>query len=288
MSAPLAGFTVGITGHRRWEEQAEMLERRGARILHGPVMQTNLLDDSDATVAATHAALAQPVDHVILTTGIGTRSWIGAAAGAGLDDQLIATLAAATVIARGPKARSAAINAGLPVHWQATSETNAEVLTHLARAGVRGARVVVQQDGGTGWFADAVAALGARVIRVPVYTWQQPTDIAPAMRLLDAVLDRRVDAVTFTCAYAVANAFALAPDGEELRRAFAGATRAVAVGPVTADALRAHGVVDLIEPARARLGSMVRALVDDLAARHRVLRHHGTSCAGRVRCSSTP
>ena len=37
---PLAGYTIGITGHRRWEEQAEMLSRRGARVLHGPTMTT--------------------------------------------------------------------------------------------------------------------------------------------------------------------------------------------------------------------------------------------------------
>ena len=39
-----------------------MLGRRGATIVHGPVMQTGLLHDADATLAATAQALAAPVD----------------------------------------------------------------------------------------------------------------------------------------------------------------------------------------------------------------------------------
>ena len=38
--ASLEGFTVGITADRRWEEQAALLERRGARVVHGPAIRT--------------------------------------------------------------------------------------------------------------------------------------------------------------------------------------------------------------------------------------------------------
>lgn len=79
----LTGYTIGITGHRRWDEQAEMLTRRGAEVIHGRVMQTNLLHDADATIDATPAALRNAPDLVVLTTGIGTRSWFAAAETAG-------------------------------------------------------------------------------------------------------------------------------------------------------------------------------------------------------------
>ncbi|MBC3627402.1 uroporphyrinogen-III synthase, partial [Klebsiella sp. Kpp] len=71
MTGPLAGYTVGVTGHRRWEEQAEMLTRRGAQVVHGPVMRTSLLHDAAATLAATEEALREPIDLLVLTTGIG-------------------------------------------------------------------------------------------------------------------------------------------------------------------------------------------------------------------------
>ena len=120
-----------------------MLSRRGATVLHGPVMQTGLLHDAEATLAATEASLAAEIDLVVLTTGIGTRSWFGVAESAGLDDRLRDIASRATVVSRGPKARSAAIGNGLEVHWQAPSETSAELLQHLQDEGVDGQRVVV-------------------------------------------------------------------------------------------------------------------------------------------------
>ncbi len=157
---PLAGYTIGMTGHRRWQEQAEMLTRRGARVLHGPTMSTTLLDDLDATIDATRRVLGGPVDVVVFSTGIGVRSWFGAAESVGIDDDLRQTLRRAEVIARGPKAQSAARAAGLDLAWMAPAEVNADVLAKLAADGVRGRRIVVQRDGGGPMFADAVAALG--------------------------------------------------------------------------------------------------------------------------------
>ena len=275
MVEPLAGFTVGITGHRRWEEQAELLTRRGARVVHGPTMTTSLLGDSDATLAATRDVLARPLDLMIFTTGIGVRSWFSAAESWGSDEALREHLSAATVVTRGPKAASAVRAAGLEVSWMADTETNDEVVTRLSVAGVSGLRVAVQRDGGEPLVADAVRALGADVVDVPVYAWDAPADSSAATKLLDATAAERLDAVTFTCSYAVRSAFDLARDPESLRRAFASHVRAVAVGPVTAESLRAAGVARIVAPRRARLGSMIHALTAELVSTHRVLRHDG-------------
>jgi uroporphyrinogen-III synthase len=270
---PLAGYTVGITGHRRWEEQAEMLVRRGARVVHGPTMATGQLGDTDVTLDATRVVLAAPVDLVVLTTGIGVRSWFAAAESAGLDDDLRVALSAGRVIARGPKALNAARQVGLEVQWTAPSETSHEMIATLRAEGIDGRRVVVQRDGGGPVVADAVRALGpAEVIDVPVYRWHVPADVDPAIRLLELAVGRQLDAVTFTCSYAVHNAFQLCPDVDGLSAAFNDGVTAVAVGPVTAATLRSHGVVHVVEPQqRARLGAMVLALVEHFAGRSRLL-----------------
>jgi uroporphyrinogen-III synthase len=271
---PLAGYTIGITGHRRWEEQAEMLSRRGARVVHGPTMSTTLLDDLDATIAATRRVLAAPADVVVLTTGIGVRSWFGAAESVGMGDDLKQALGSGLVVARGPKAQSAARAAGLDVAWTAPTETNAEVLARLTANGIAGRRIVVQRDGGAPLFADALADLAPReVVDVPVYRWNLPEDATPAGKLLEAAVDGQLDAVTFTCSYAVHNAFELSRDPAALAAAFDADVLAVAVGPVTAEALRDAGVARIVEPARARLGSMVHALAGRLEERASVLRH---------------
>jgi uroporphyrinogen-III synthase len=276
MTGALAGCTIGITGDRRWGEQAEMLARRGATVIHGPVMQTGLLHDAKATIEATHRALSAPVDVLVLSTGIGTRSWLGVAESHGLDDRLREWSARALVCARGTKARSAALDQGIDVRWQAPGETSAEVLAELARRGVDGQRVVVQRDGADEpHLTEALEAMGAEVVDIPVYRWEPPSDAGPAVRLLEAATARRLHGVTFTCAYGVRQAFDLAPDPDGLRAALDGPVAAVAVGPVCAEALRQHGVSAIVEPHRARLGAMVQALVVAISARHRVLGAEG-------------
>jgi uroporphyrinogen-III synthase len=270
---PLFGYTIGITGHRRWEEQAEMLARRGAHIVHGPVISTTLLGDLDATVAATRRALAEPIDIVVLSTGIGIRSWFAGAESVGLDAELRSKLGAARVIARGPKAVHAARAEGLEVAWAAPGETNREIVETLAADGLAGRRVVVQRDGGEPVVAAEIAALGARdVVDIPVYRWDLPTEASPALRLLDQVVSSQLDAVTFTSATAVNNAFEIALDPTALADSFNRAVVVASVGPVTSQRLRDHGVTRLVEPPRARMGSMVLALSRDLERRTRTLR----------------
>lgn len=263
---------MGITGDRRSEEQGELLQRRGAQVVHGPVMRTCLLSEPDVTLADTERALVDGADVVVLTTGIGTRSWFGVAETAGLDDRLRELCDTSYVVARGPKARGAARAHGVEVTWEATGASGAEVLAHLEAMGVAGKRVVIQRDGGEPLLAAAVRALGAEVLDVAVYRWDRPLDEAPAVRLLDAVAGARLHAVTFTCAHAVRTAFELVTDPEALRAALCGPVVAVAVGSVTAGALRAHGVEDIVEPERPRLGAMVQALVHRLTDDHRTLR----------------
>ena len=273
MLGPLAGFTVGITGHRRWEEQAEILTRRGARVMHGPTMSTRLLGDSDLTHAATMSVLSAPVDVMVFTTGLGVRSWFSALESWNLDDDVRRALAGSHIVTRGPKAANAAVAAGVEVGWMATTETNVEVVEQLAARDLTGRRVVVQRDGGDPVVAGRVALMGAEVIDLPVYAWELPADPLPAVRLLDAAAQGRIDAVTFTCSYAVRNAFELAPEPDALRSALSGRVRAVAVGPVTAGTLRAHGVEHFVQPQRARLGSMMHALTTELESMRRSLHH---------------
>ena len=243
-------------------------------------MQSVPIDDLDATITATRLIVSEPVDVIVLSTGVGTRSWMGVAELASLDDDLRRASRSALVLARGPKARSAAIAGGIDVSWQAPGETGAEIVEHLEQLGVVGKRVAVQRDGGVDLphsLAAMISELGADVVEVPVYRWKLPDDVQPALRLLAAVTSARIDAVTFTSAIAVDNFFELASDEDALVAALAGPCLAVTVGPVTTDALRRHGVSRLVEPERARLGSMIQAVVAAFEGRARRLTYEGVT-----------
>lgn len=277
---PLEGFTIGVTADRRWEDQAELLRRRGARVLHGPSMATQYLAEDEALRRATQAVLAQPPDYLVATTGIGMRAWLEAAQAWGMGDALYDALAPARIVARGPKSAGAVQAAGLEIWQTSPNERLDQLLPLLLAEPLEGRRVAVQEAGAEA--ADISLALrgeGAEVVEVPVYRWRLPDDTGPALRMVDAACDGRVDAITFTSAPAVQNLFAIAADHQRerhLRRAFNTSVVAACVGSVCSEAARMEGIDDPVEPALGRLGLMIRALTERLETRRRTLVLAGT------------
>ncbi|TDC45979.1 uroporphyrinogen-III synthase [Actinomadura sp. KC345] len=269
-SEPLAGFAVGVTAARRHEELATLLERRGARVVLAPAIRLIPLADDAELLEATRACAEGPLDHVVVTTGIGFRAWLEAADGWGMRDALVARLAGSGIVARGPKARGAIRSAGLQERWSPESEECAEVTRRLLEEDLAGARVAVQLYGERQpELTGALRAAGAEVIEVPVYRWSPAEDATPLRRLVGQAVAGTVDAITFTSAPAVAATLAVAAeDGleEPLLEAMRGPAVAACVGPVTAQALTARGV-PTVQPERARLGALVRALASDLPRR---------------------
>ncbi|MDR7279420.1 uroporphyrinogen-III synthase [Catenuloplanes atrovinosus] len=268
MSDELSGFTIGVTADRRRDELASLLERRGARIVLAPALRIVPIADDTELRAATRACLDTPPDIVMANTGIGMRGWLEAAEGWGLGEPLRAVLAGAYMVARGPKARGAIRAAGLQDQWSPDSESCDEVVEHLKEYGVAGKTIAMQLHGDRQpECSDALEAAGARVIEVPVYRWAPPTDPAPLHRLVDLITGRLVDAVTFTSAPAVSALLrAAGPSTDSVLDALRTDVLAACVGPVTAAPLRRHNI-PVIAPSRARLGAMVRTLVDELPQR---------------------
>ena len=268
MGAPI----VGITADRRWEEQADLFRRRGIEVLHGPTMRTIDLAGDTPLRAATEAVIEAPPTLLVATTGMGMRAWFGAADGWGLRDQLLGALGGAAVVARGAKSSSAVKQAGLEVAWRAPGESMAEVVEHVAAMDEAVRRRVALQlfdpDG-----HPSTAALGqvaGELVEVPVYRWLPPADPAPATALIEAAIDGRLRAVTFTSQPAVHFLFELADAlgrRAELTAAFeSGGVLPVCIGPVCAEAGAEEGLTTMIWPEPFRLPPMVRLVADRLGA----------------------
>ncbi|MDP9430648.1 MAG: uroporphyrinogen-III synthase [Actinomycetota bacterium] len=276
---PLAGYTVAVTAARRREELGALLARRGARVVYAPAIRIVPLADDTELVAATREVLAQPVDLVVATTGVGFRGWVEAADA--WDLPLVEHLRGARVLARGPKARGAIRGGGLVDAWSPASESSAEVLEHLlsgAEGPLQGRRIAVQLHGDPlPEFVEALRATGAEVLTVPVYRWVPPEDVEPVRRLVHSVVGGVVDAVTFTSAPAAASLLTVADElgrRSELVAALTSGVLPVAVGPVTAAPLEAAGIPS-VQPERARLGALAREVVARLPERDPVLRVGG-------------
>jgi uroporphyrinogen-III synthase len=272
---PLEGMTIGITADRRADEQAELLARRGARVLHGQTIRTLPLGPDERIRDITEGLVRTPPDVLVANTGVGVRGWLALAESWGLIDGLLECLAKCYLVSRGPKATGALITAGLTPDWHAPSERMDEVVAHLIDERVAGRRVAIQLDGNPDPAAsDRLRNAGADVVEIPVYRWTLPEDLSPALRLVDAACTVRLDAVTFTSAPALRNLFVLAERegaGDELRAALDGPVVAMCVGPVCQEEAVRHGLAAAQRPARARLGAMVQELTTHLKGRRRVL-----------------
>src|SRR5688572_33222668 len=75
---PLTGFTIAVTAERRRDEQAVLLERRGARVVSVPVITHVPLLDDEALHEATRECIDTAPDLVVVNTGIGFRGWLEA------------------------------------------------------------------------------------------------------------------------------------------------------------------------------------------------------------------
>ena len=260
---------VGITADRRWDEQARMFAGRGFDVFHAPTMRTIDLSQSESLREATIALADQPPDYLVVSTGMGMRRWLEAAAPWGLHGPLMASLHGARVVARGAKANSAARGAGLDVWWRSPQETMQEIVDHLRATGVADARVAVQLFEPEGHpSTEALRSIVGELVEVPVYQWALPDDPGPARELVQETVGGLISAVTFTAQPAVHNLFRVAEDlgeSDALRAAFNGSVVASGGGPVCASAASEEGIQAPLWPERPRLAAMVRQCVERLA-----------------------
>ena len=268
LGSVLAGTRILVTAQRRAEDLANALERRGAQVSIAAALGVESHIDEDALLDHTRRLIAEPVDIVVVTTGIGFRGWMDTAEAAGLAEELTEALRHTRLIARGPKARGALQAAGLIPDWVAESETSAEIADFLCTEGVSGLSIAVQHHGaGDDGLESRLYEHGAHTFGLVVYRWGPPPDKDALDESVRACACGGYDAVVFTSAPAAAAWLSAVEEAEEAeaREAISvlaknGKLLMAAVGPVTADPLRNAGF-DPIIPDRGRLGSLVRLII---------------------------
>lgn len=251
-----------------------MFGRVGATVLSVPVLSTVKLPNPGALRLHTEELIARPPDFLIANTGVGIRTWMACVAEWGLDSQLQDALSSTRIASRGPKAAGAVTSAGLRTWWRSSSEQLGDVVSQLQSEGLQDRRVAFQLHGDDG--SEVVARLaiaGAEVVTLPVYQWGPPPDPEAVLGLVERCIAGTVDAVTFTAGpqiTALLDAAAAGGSAQALSEAFnSGRPLAGCIGPVCASAATARGITELVVPANWRLGSMVKALTDELVRRRR-------------------
>jgi uroporphyrinogen-III synthase len=266
MASDLRGATVLAFESRRAAELEGLIRRQGGLPVVVPSMREVPLEEQAAAFDFLHRLESGAVDVVIMLTGVGVRTLVGALTESCPPERLAELLGRTMLVARGPKPVAALRELGLkPQLVVPEPNTWREILAALdANRSLQGLRVVVQEYGKPN--PDLIAGLearGASVLRVPVYLWALPEDTQPlkdAVRRLTSAAD--VDFALFLSATQVAHAMQTA-DELGLRDAVLDAARRVVVasiGPVCSESLREHGLPIDLEPDHPKMGSLVVAV----------------------------
>ena len=256
--------TVAILESRLSTQLAELIARRGARVIAAPALAETPDVDPEAIGRLVNGLAARPARLAVFQTGVGTRALFDATDALGVTQELLDALAKSVVAARGPKPTAALRARGVRIDQSAAEPyTTTEVLAAIADVPVKGERVIVQRYGASNDELDhALEAKGAEVLEIATYRWSLPADTGPLVALLDALERGEVDATVFTSASQAHNLFALAGGrgGEDKLAASINRTLVASIGPVCSAALRGLGVTVSLEAKPPKLGPLVAAL----------------------------
>jgi uroporphyrinogen-III synthase len=275
-SRPLAGRTIAFLEARRSEELARLVAQQGGTSYVAPALREVPVADPAPLRAWLEALVAARFDVALFLTGVGCRALLERATEDGTLDRVLAGLARARVVARGPKPVKVLREYGVRIDFVPPEpNTSDELLAEFATWDLADKTVGMQLYGGSTPFLErlraGLAALGARVDEVMPYQWEGPADDRAVRRLIAACLAGEIDALLILSSSQVHNLFAIAEAHEQataLQRALNDSRVLVAaVGPVAAETAAAHGVtVDLV-PEHPKMGHLVAALAPALAGR---------------------
>jgi len=264
-TADFENRTVVAFENRKGKEIATLIANQHGVPLVAPAMQEVPLEENPAAFAFAEELLAGRLEAVIFMTGVGTRALMEVLKTRYPQERIVHALTQLLVVPRGPKPIAVLRELQVPIGAMVPEpNTWREVLQTLDQQPqgflLQGRRIAVQEYGvSNATFLDELRKRGAEVVRVPVYRWALPVDVAPLRQALRAIVEGGAQVVLFTNAMQVESVFQVAATenlGQQLRRAFDGCVVG-SVGPTCSEALAAHHVRVDIEPEHPKMGLLV-------------------------------
>jgi len=251
---PLFGRRVLVTrSPHQAHSLAGLLQAAGAEAICLPTVKIappvswKELDEAIAELAST--------DYLLLTSANGVSAFFERLGTAGLDGR---ALHGVTIVAVGPKTAAAIANHGLradlvPQRYQAEG-----IIELLQQRNLRGKRILYPRSAcARDLLCTELSKSGAKV-QAPVAYRTEPT-AEGAVLLRQLLIGEQLDAVTFTSASTVEHCLALLAPHEVdcLNKAVI-----AAIGPLTAEAAKKHGLTVNVVPNEATCEALVEALIE--------------------------
>src|SRR5438034_2149742 len=258
---PLFGRRIVVTRSREQAaELIDLLEEQGAEAIQAPTIRIAPAEDPEALDRA--CADAPRYDWIVFTSANGVDYFMRRLLAIGD----IRDLKGVRICTIGPSTAERVTRYGMRVELT-PDEYRAEAVVEALRGteDLRGRRVLLPRaDIARGLLADELRSAGADVTEVAAYR----TLLGNAERDSDRdvyrmLLDRQIDAVTFTSASTVNNFARIF--GEDQAADLLRTTVVASIGPVTAEAAQQLGIETTVMPSRYTIADLVDALVEHFA-----------------------
>jgi uroporphyrinogen-III synthase len=258
----LEGKVIALAGSRKLDEISKIITNLGGTPLVRPAQGTVFLDDSKLEDDL-RELVAGKYDWFIFTTGIGTETLYKIAEKLGLGEEFLQTISQAKVAARGYKTVNMLKKLGITPVVRDDDGSTAGLVRVLSAHLSKKSKVALQLHGDP-----APKLLSYLEEQQAEYKEILPYQhIPPKQEVLEQLIDEiimgKVDAVNFTSTPQARFLFSFARKSGQLDavlEAFTNKVVAVAVGKVTAAALRDEGVERVVVPEVERMGSAIIAL----------------------------
>lgn len=258
----LEGKRVALAGSRKIEEISKIITNLGGVALARPAQGTVFLDDSKLEEDI-RELVKGTYDWFIFTTGIGTDTLHKTAEKLGLAEEFIQTISHSKVAARGYKTVNTLKTLGITPIVRDDDGSTAGLVRSLAPHLHKQAKVALQLHGDPApkliSFLDEQDADYKEILPYQHIPPQQEV----LEQLVQEIISGEVDAVNFTSTPQARFLFSYARDIgklDEVLSAFSSNVVAVAVGKVTAAALKDEGIERVVVPEIERMGSAIVAL----------------------------
>jgi uroporphyrinogen-III synthase len=265
---------------RRAKEVATLIARYGGQPVVAPALREVPLESNGGALDFAAELLLGEIDVAIFLTGAGVLALFEVLAEAHPGDEVRAALSRVRVAARGPKPSKVLRELKVPI-WVTAPEPNTwrELLAAMdarqSEQPICGARIAVQEYGvANRELLDALEQRGASVIRVPVYKWALPHDLAPLERAVTAVADGSIDVVMLTSGIQLTHLWQVVEmmDCEVAFRKGLASTFLASIGPTTSEEITRRGLIPNLEASHPRLGFLVKEAAEhaaDFCSAHR-------------------
>jgi len=263
----LRGKRVALLEARMSGELSSMVERLGGTPYSVPAVRETPIEQPEETARFIDSLSVGRFDVVVFMTGVGATTLLREAEKLGRLEAVLAALRKAINVCRGPKPVAVLRRHDVQVNAAAAEpHTTTELLQSLDAIGVSGKSIALVHYGERNETAAGdLRQRGASLDEICLYEWRLPDDTAPLERLVNEIIDGRLDAIAVTSQIQIRHLFQIADSlgrADALTDALSRKLVVAAVGPVCASALRARGVVPHVQPSHPKMGPMLIALAD--------------------------